>query len=175
MVQTRSETLALGSHTYGYKFERFPELPTEVQEEIWKSYVIEPRIVKVRWDKVRRCCVSPTPRPALLYVCHLSRKEALKTYQKCFATDPQFATLYFNYDLDIVYFDWRSFGNRWTGDRMVRKLSQEDFDSIKTLIIHIEDIDGQGTNHFTWAVRSFVGLNCLCVRDPFRLLTWTVS
>ncbi|RDW67699.1 hypothetical protein BP6252_09095 [Coleophoma cylindrospora] len=117
-------------------FHSFFKLPLELRITIW-NLSIEPRYVKIKWSgKHRRCINSSTGNsiPALLHTCQESRTEALKTYALCFGRTPEFATVYFSYELDAAYIHWETFGA--APGRLGRKIGEVDFSRVRRLLIH---------------------------------------
>src|SRR5436190_18405372 len=89
-------------------FTLFPKLPIELRLKIWRDS-IQPRMVKVRYDKAHKRCTSFAI-PAILHASRESRYVGLKTYQLCFGLENGGGGLYFNYDIDAVALNWQSFG-----------------------------------------------------------------
>ncbi|RDW74071.1 hypothetical protein BP5796_07513 [Coleophoma crateriformis] len=117
-------------------FHSFFKLPLELRITIW-NLSLEPRYVKIKWSgKHRRCISSNTENsiPALLHTCQESRTEALKTYALCFGHTPEFATVYFSYELDAAYIHWETFGA--APGRLGRKIGEVDFARVRRLLIH---------------------------------------
>ncbi|KAL7962728.1 hypothetical protein V8C34DRAFT_161222 [Trichoderma compactum] len=99
------------------KFHPFSRLPTELRLKIWKLSLPSPRLVSVQCgaditafskynpDSAEYAgCTSPTRIPVNLQVCTESRTEALKSYQPSLGFFRGDGLVYFNYDIDILYF-----------------------------------------------------------------------
>lgn len=107
-------------------FDKFGELPTELQDLVWEFAVAgtDARVVKVRpvEDIVsldsgdsyicRIDFTSPSPVPALLHVCHGSRQLAAKRWKRSFASTDIDPKIWFDDTCDTLYFSKRY----WNGD-----------------------------------------------------------
>ncbi|KAF4631268.1 hypothetical protein G7Y89_g6865 [Cudoniella acicularis] len=113
-------------------FHKFGSLPLELRLSIW-SYMIKPDFVRVLWDSAQRVFWSPRTPPAILHACQESRHEGLKTYKLCLAPTPEFARVYIQ-TMDIVAFDWSTLGA--APGRLGRKLSDDDYQYLQSLMIH---------------------------------------
>lgn len=117
-------------------FHPFLKLPLELRLAIW-NLSIEPRYVNIKWSGKHRRCLSTNTKnsvPSLLHTCRESRYEGLKTYTLCFGRTPEFASIYFSYELDAAYFLWESFGA--APGRLGRKIGEADFARVRRLLIH---------------------------------------
>ncbi|KAL6694622.1 hypothetical protein J3F84DRAFT_49027 [Trichoderma pleuroticola] len=98
-------------------FHPFSRLPTELRLKIWKMSLPSPRLVSVQCgismstlarpppDSAEYTgCTSTTRIPVNLQVCTESRTEALKSYQPSLGFFRGDGLVYFNYDIDILYF-----------------------------------------------------------------------
>jgi 2EXR family len=108
-------------------------LPLELQLKIWE-FTIKPAYVDIHWDSTQRVFASDRKIPALLHVSHASRREGLKHYRLSFASSPEFARVYFNFELDTAYFTWSSLGA--APGRLGRKLGDEDCKSLQSLLVN---------------------------------------
>jgi hypothetical protein len=92
-------------------FSLFSELPTEIQNAIWRFVAIEPRTIKVfhQYDECRESNLSHRvdgqPRtPAVLQTSRHARQEGLRYYSRCYDTTPfheERSLLYVNFDADF--------------------------------------------------------------------------
>ncbi|KUJ09152.1 uncharacterized protein LY89DRAFT_724660 [Mollisia scopiformis] len=74
----------MASLTRPVEFARFPKLPPELKLKIWKHAAREGRVIEVYTRRIRgkpKKSWTDSVTPAVLHVCHDSRKEALKHYQ----------------------------------------------------------------------------------------------
>lgn len=84
----------------------FPALPSELRLKIWSFALSIPRLIVVSYTTAtgeddRRVFVDTPPVPPCLFVCHESRKEALKAYVKCTITSlPGSPVTYVNFAID---------------------------------------------------------------------------
>ncbi|KAJ4858360.1 hypothetical protein T069G_06627 [Trichoderma breve] len=98
-------------------FHPFSRLPTELRLKIWQLSLPSPRLVSVQCgvdisafarpppdSPEYTGCTSPTRIPVSLQVCTESRAEALKSYQPSLGFFRGDGLVYFNYDIDILYF-----------------------------------------------------------------------
>jgi hypothetical protein len=97
------------------KFTLFRNLPTEIRFLIWRIVLANelkrPRFVEVRTQKHDNCgthhgwCprVSPSSKPALVYVCREAREEALKSSKFYFGSELYPARIFFNPAIDTLY------------------------------------------------------------------------
>jgi hypothetical protein len=92
-------------------FHKFLHLPGELQLEIYKLTCHHPRVVDVRPSRYPRMAIlmydsfrfqSNTAPPALLSVCHMARKEALKHYTLPLQHRPSDQKIYINFASDTV-------------------------------------------------------------------------
>jgi hypothetical protein len=94
------------------RFTLFPKLPLELRLKIW-AYTMEPRIVTIYsqrlYDEANGSRTSramwwnsPDPVPTILHICHKSREEALKYYQRLFKPSDRQAIIYFNFSKDTL-------------------------------------------------------------------------
>ncbi|KAF7952231.1 uncharacterized protein EAE97_001728 [Botrytis byssoidea] len=95
----------------------FSDLPIELRLVIW-SLAISPRAEVVRYNYTKKSCVSKDV-PALLLVSREARAEALHKYEISLGTRTKVnSTIYFNYELDTVVFDWESFRDSYPSRHM---------------------------------------------------------
>ncbi|TFB00647.1 hypothetical protein CCMA1212_007311 [Trichoderma ghanense] len=97
-------------------FRSFARLPAELRLKIWEASVPGPRLVSIQCGSdisevsspspsvVHEGCTSPTPVPANLHACAESRAEALKAYRRSFGFFRKPGHVWFNPDVDIMYF-----------------------------------------------------------------------
>lgn len=114
-------------------FPSFPKLPLELQLRVWE-FSIQAAYVDIKWDSTQRVFASNRKIPALLHVCHTSRREGLKHYRLSFASSPEFARIYFSFELDTAYFTWSSLGA--APGRLGRKLGDGDCRSLQSLLVN---------------------------------------
>ncbi|KAH7336171.1 hypothetical protein BKA65DRAFT_552835 [Rhexocercosporidium sp. MPI-PUGE-AT-0058] len=93
-----------------FTFPPFQRLPIELRLKIW-TLAVEPRIVHIEWSRPRRQCLSPDV-PALLHVSREARAEGLKIYNPAFNTSDSLTPVYINFELDTIFFRWKTFGRR---------------------------------------------------------------
>ncbi|KAG4437727.1 hypothetical protein IFR05_006810 [Cadophora sp. M221] len=93
-----------------FTFSPFQRLPIELRLKIWRL-AVEPRIVHIEWSRPLRQCLSPDV-PSILWVSREARVEGLKTYQPAFNTSDSPSPVYVNFELDTVFFRWKTFGRR---------------------------------------------------------------
>lgn len=100
------------------QFQKFHDLPAELRIMIWEKVPSFPRIIQViiayneydpgeaRYKNYHRSpkFISNNRVPPILHVNMESRKEALMKYKLSFAVHTAPATIYFNKDVDTVYF-----------------------------------------------------------------------
>lgn len=95
----------------------FSDLPIELRLVIW-NLAIYPRAVVVQFNYKKKSCVSKDI-PSLLLVSREARAEALQKYEISFGTRTKVnSTIYFNYELDTVVFDWESFRDSYPSRHM---------------------------------------------------------
>ncbi|KAL7934487.1 hypothetical protein V8C35DRAFT_29486 [Trichoderma chlorosporum] len=94
----------------------FAKLPAELRLKIWALSRPSPRLVSIQCGSdispiskpsprnSNAGCTSPTPTPASLHICAESRAEALKTYRPSFGFFRGPGQVFFNFDVDIMYF-----------------------------------------------------------------------
>ncbi|KAL7906288.1 hypothetical protein GGI35DRAFT_104125 [Trichoderma velutinum] len=98
-------------------FHPFAKLPTELRLKIWALSLPRPRLVSVQCgidisaiskpsthNASYTGCTSPTRIPVNLQVCAESRAEALKSYQPSLGFSRCDGQVFFNFDVDILYF-----------------------------------------------------------------------
>ncbi|KAK1238730.1 hypothetical protein MKX07_004306 [Trichoderma sp. CBMAI-0711] len=97
-------------------FRLFARLPAELRLQIWEASIPGPRLVSIRCgsnmsfvskpspDIPHEGCTSPAPAPANLHACAESRVEALKAYRPMFGFFRKPGHVWFNPDVDIMYF-----------------------------------------------------------------------
>ncbi|KAF5872937.1 uncharacterized protein Bfra_008214 [Botrytis fragariae] len=96
----------------------FSDLPIELRLVIW-NLAISPRAVVVQFNYTKKSCISKDI-PSLLLVSREARAEALQKYEISFGTRTKVnSTIYFNYELDTVIFDWESFRNSYPSLHML--------------------------------------------------------
>ncbi|ATZ53491.1 hypothetical protein BCIN_09g03350 [Botrytis cinerea B05.10] len=95
----------------------FSDLPIELRLVIW-NLAISPRAVVVQYNYTKKSCISKDI-PSLLLVSREARAEALQKYEISFGTRSEVnSTIYFNYELDTVVFDWESFRDSYPSRHM---------------------------------------------------------
>lgn len=110
----------MGLSDPGPRFPRFLELPAELRRQIWREAFPPSRIVELldgpgRSGRLRaQQLVTPwitlaTP-PAVLYVYHESRDEALRYYQLAFGRNGFEPRIYIDFSQDIVFFGRETHG-----------------------------------------------------------------
>ncbi|KAH7418066.1 hypothetical protein BKA64DRAFT_187514 [Cadophora sp. MPI-SDFR-AT-0126] len=109
-AQTQAPSSAPVSPSASFTFAPFQRLPVELRLKIW-SLTVEKRIVRIEWSRPRRQCLSPDI-PAILQVSREARAEGKKLYQAAFNTSNSATPVYINFDLDTIYFRWKTFGRR---------------------------------------------------------------
>jgi hypothetical protein len=118
-------------------FPLFRTLPPELRLKIWTYTIPSHRFVNIRWCPRTRSFkpigLNQHP-PTLLHTCHESRTLGLKTYELAFASSPEFARVYFSFELDALYVDWKSVGS--SPGRLGRKMSERDCSRVKSLLIN---------------------------------------
>jgi hypothetical protein len=93
-------------------FTLFPYLPLELRLKVW-VYMVTPRIVTLhsqgKYDELHLIkntqamwWTSPNPVPTILHICHESREEALKSYQRLFKPNDHQAAIYFDFSRDTL-------------------------------------------------------------------------
>ena len=86
-------------------FDRFQQLPVEIQQAIWQLSLPGPRVLSVEhiWDTEKWLFPKRhhTPNPVALSVCRMSREVALKRYRTIFGSACAYADLPGG---DIIYF-----------------------------------------------------------------------
>jgi hypothetical protein len=83
-------------------FPLFPNLAPELRLKIW-AHACFPRTVSIRYLPSLETCVSSSPPPTILHVCHEAREEALRMYSLAFGTRSSPARIYFNPYRDTLY------------------------------------------------------------------------
>ncbi|KAL2069093.1 hypothetical protein VTL71DRAFT_15431 [Oculimacula yallundae] len=111
-------------------FTPFPRLPIELRLKIWRLS-ITPRIVQISWSRPKRQCLSPDI-PTLLQVSREARSEGQKIYKRVFNTSNSAAPVYVAFDLDTVFFRWKTFGRRPKKHIVALR---EDFQWVRFLVI----------------------------------------
>ncbi|KAM7198569.1 hypothetical protein V8F20_006099 [Naviculisporaceae sp. PSN 640] len=84
-------------------FHLFPYLPAELRLEIWRQSC-RSRVVEVHYSSTLDRCLTNTPPPVILQVCHESRHEGQRLYIQAFGTHthPE-GTIHFSPEMDILY------------------------------------------------------------------------
>jgi hypothetical protein len=86
-------------------FTKFPDLPPEIRQEIWKYLLPGSRIIHIKMCARAdggQCFADMTENPLLLRVCQESRHFALERYQLSF--EPHLRhPIYFDFSSDILY------------------------------------------------------------------------
>ncbi|KAL7947372.1 hypothetical protein V8C42DRAFT_284865 [Trichoderma barbatum] len=97
-------------------FRSFTRLPAELRLKIWALSLPSPRLVSIQCgsdisststpnsSNTNTGCTSPTPIPANLHAGAESRAEALKTYRPSFGFCRRPGQVFFNFNVDIMYF-----------------------------------------------------------------------
>ncbi|TGO58774.1 hypothetical protein BCON_0051g00140 [Botryotinia convoluta] len=115
----------------------FSDLPIELRLVIW-NLAISPRAVVVQFNYTKKSCVSKDI-PSLLLVSREARAEALQKYEISFGTRTKVnSTIYFNYELDTVVFDWESFRDSYPSLHM---LHHEECCRIKRIRVSDKTLD----------------------------------
>jgi hypothetical protein len=94
-----------GIPTFFYDYEYSDERPDDSTASRFE------RFYNTRVDKFR--FATPSPPPAILYVCHESQQVALKHHSRIFGTRYSPPGVYFDYKKDILFLDWGF--PRWPG------------------------------------------------------------
>jgi hypothetical protein len=113
-------------------FTSFPLLPPEIRLHIW-SYTLHLAFVNIRWHPTQRTFKSPRKPPSLLHVNRESRAYGLKHYNLSFSSSPEFARVYFSFDIDVLNIDWPSLGP--SPGRLGRKISEVEMGKVQDLMI----------------------------------------
>jgi hypothetical protein len=95
--------------------------------------------VKVQWNERHRLLTSPYRQPAILQVNQESRYEGLKIYQKCPANSLERAQIYLNYDIDTIFFDWKSFDS---AELIGFNIAKEEIAKIQRVLVYSGDTSG---------------------------------
>ncbi|KAE9366115.1 hypothetical protein N431DRAFT_472673 [Stipitochalara longipes BDJ] len=122
------------------KFEWFPKLPPELRIKIWKL-VPESRIVEIRFPRDGR---KNTHRffasfPAILHSCRESRREGLKQYHRAFDSKWALNGVYFNYEIDILYYSLWS--DRTQKKFFARRIKAKDLVKIERIALLPWDLE----------------------------------
>ena len=129
------------------EFHQFPKLPLELQLEVWKLAIAEPRVVAIKtttansWEKVDGRMERNTNYylkltntiPATLHTCQISRQEALKTYKPSFQAQIG-KPIYFNGVKDILFFNSYKDVSMFTSTNYTPHLA-EDLKSVRHIAI----------------------------------------
>ncbi|KAL7898541.1 hypothetical protein HDV63DRAFT_354969 [Trichoderma sp. SZMC 28014] len=123
-IEKRS-SLKLAPSKHLDSFHSFAKLPTELRLRIWELSLPSPRLVPIqcgsnnislskpsppasltssRHTFTTAGCMSSAPVPVNLHVCTESRLEALQTYRPCFGFARGPSQIFFNPEIDIMYF-----------------------------------------------------------------------
>ncbi|KAI9648959.1 hypothetical protein NHQ30_001525 [Ciborinia camelliae] len=86
------------------KFHYFPKLPIELRKRIWWFSLPGSRIVEVYWKEKDYGIWSECQQPVTIHICHESREVALGVYKLAFKTISAPATIYFDFEIDVLYF-----------------------------------------------------------------------
>lgn len=135
-------------------FPQFLDLPTELRLQIWREAFPPPRIIelvdgpgrtgKLRAQRLVTPWITPAMPPAVLYVCHESRAEALRYYQLAFGRNSFEPRIYIDFARDIV-----CFGRGARGDGTVDvDGSMEDLEKIRNLAVTPNCLD----RLLSWAI-----------------------
>jgi hypothetical protein len=84
-------------------FTKFPDLPLEIQREIWTYLLPGPRVIHIMGSPSAKgqCFVDPIEIPLLLRICQESRALACKRYRLSFESHLR-RPIYFNFSSDIL-------------------------------------------------------------------------
>lgn len=96
------------------------------------------------------------PAPVVLFVCRESHEVASKVYTRCFPSLGGFPTVWFNYQLDILYFD---FFNDEIGENedALELLNPKELAKVENLCVHSEAILNEAVIYEMW-LASLLGL-----------------
>ncbi|QSZ36619.1 hypothetical protein DSL72_006499 [Monilinia vaccinii-corymbosi] len=98
-------------------FTFFSKLPVELRLMIW-NHSMSPRVIEVQYNYAQNSCVSKDV-PSQLLVSREARAEVLQRYEQSFGTRTKLkSAIYFNYELDTVIFDWKSFRDNYVSNCM---------------------------------------------------------
>jgi hypothetical protein len=107
-------------------FALFPTLPLELRRKVW-GHTITPRNVEIRFDIITTSHKHDfvADQPIILYVCHESREEGLRAYKLELHTEHSQNKVYFNYDLDTLYFRevWQPNALHFAGDTTPQRIN----------------------------------------------------
>ncbi|KAI2628355.1 hypothetical protein GGS21DRAFT_239201 [Xylaria nigripes] len=117
-------------------FISFTLLPAELRLEIWRSSC-RPRVVEVIYEPRDDRCITTTSVPAILQVCHESRSEALRLYQKSFSTWGREPRIYFCPEMDTLYLSRPSFLGYSDFSRAFTRLVRHTGDIVYLAIDHV--------------------------------------
>lgn len=88
----------------------------------------------LEWNPTRRLFTSERKPPSLLSVNQEARSFGLDHCKLSFASSPEFARVYFDFERDILGVDWESLGP--TPGRLGRKISQEELGKVACLSLN---------------------------------------
>ncbi|KUJ22672.1 uncharacterized protein LY89DRAFT_307337 [Mollisia scopiformis] len=171
-------------------FTLFPELPFELRLKIWQFSVPGPRILgvghEIQYKSFYGRLLPSTiewrtsdPIPSLLHVCHESRKEALKLYQRSLGVPLKQGKNYIDFGNDTIYFGGpgRGFsdldvllqasfnrpGNYLLDMFLGADYGVRDAEKIQRMIVDIDE-DRYGRRLFIWdEIRLFTSLRELTI------------
>jgi hypothetical protein len=140
------------------KFTLFPKLPAELRRMIWHRSLPGPRVVEVLFADRYGFCFSPCPIPTALHVNREARDIALESYKACFATLKATSRIYFDMEVDILFFGVGNFAP--SGEDPVAHLFQQllrrDLNQVKNIAI-----DSEIDTLFSDEVEEYAGLTTL--------------
>ncbi|KAH8657650.1 hypothetical protein BGZ60DRAFT_416392 [Tricladium varicosporioides] len=143
-------------------FHQFSSLPLELRLQIW-NYLIHPDFIPVHWSSTHRVFYSPRRPPSILYINQESRHFGLKHYQLALAASPEFARVYVNFKIDLVYLAWHTLGaTDEAPGRLGRKLCESDYKKLEGLMIHENDLLRHMDDEFR-EITKFKNLRCIAV------------
>lgn len=83
-------------------FTLFPNLPTELQDKIWRGALPGPRIIQLHYLNGRFSFRGARP-PPVLHACRASREVALSVFEPAFTRDGQRVPVYIDLAHDTLY------------------------------------------------------------------------
>ena len=111
-------------------FTLFPRLPPELRIRIW-SHTLRDDFVMLVWNPTKRVFTSSRQPPFLLSVNQEARYFGLEHFKLSFASSPEFARVYFDFEVDILGVDWKSLGP--APGRLGRKISEDEMGKVAYL------------------------------------------
>jgi hypothetical protein len=86
-------------------FTKFPELPPELRELIWRT-TLQPRVIEIDYDDCEGFRSRWKAYPIALRVCKESREAVIGSYPLCFGSIFHPAQIRFNFSMDTVYLNF---------------------------------------------------------------------